>query len=183
MQETQETRVRSPGWEDPLQEEMAIHLHILAWEIPWDFPGWWEIMRVVTSTPSKATLLKDDSVPAVLMILTQQVWGEVCFWILNNFLGVIDADGLQKHILSNKDLGTRIQVEVVNIYEVTNRWRLKPQYFLTQSSGCDHIHCKGRILVMGPVCPLLLTLLSAPHGLARLLRMPAFVLWQISGYQ
>ena len=30
-------------------------------------------MRVVTSTPSKATLLKDDSVPAALMILTRQV--------------------------------------------------------------------------------------------------------------
>ena len=31
----QETGVRSPSWEDPLQEEMAIHSHILAWEIPW----------------------------------------------------------------------------------------------------------------------------------------------------
>ena len=85
-------------------------------------------MRVVTSAPCKATLLKDDSVPATLMILTQQVWGEVCFWILNNFWGVTDAAGLQKHILSNKDLGTRIQVEVVNIYEETKRWRLKSQY-------------------------------------------------------
>ena len=24
-----------PGWEDPLEEEMAIHSSILAWRIPW----------------------------------------------------------------------------------------------------------------------------------------------------
>ena len=33
---TQETWVRSLGWEDSLEEEMATHLYsILAWEIPW----------------------------------------------------------------------------------------------------------------------------------------------------
>ena len=31
----QETWVRSLGWEDPLEKEMAIHFSILAWEIPW----------------------------------------------------------------------------------------------------------------------------------------------------
>ena len=31
----QETRVRSLGWEDPLEKEMAAHSSILAWEIPW----------------------------------------------------------------------------------------------------------------------------------------------------
>ena len=35
MQETQETLVRSPGWEDSQEEEMATHSHILAWKIPW----------------------------------------------------------------------------------------------------------------------------------------------------
>ena len=30
----QETQVRSLGWEDPLQKEMATHSSILAWEIP-----------------------------------------------------------------------------------------------------------------------------------------------------
>ena len=35
MQETQETRVQSLGWEDPLEEEMATHSSILAWKIPW----------------------------------------------------------------------------------------------------------------------------------------------------
>ena len=35
MQETQEIWVRSLGWEDPLEEEMATHSSILAGEIPW----------------------------------------------------------------------------------------------------------------------------------------------------
>ena len=31
----QETRVRSLGWEDPLEKGMATHSSILAWRIPW----------------------------------------------------------------------------------------------------------------------------------------------------
>ena len=34
MQEVQEMWVPSLGWEDPLEEEMATHSNILAWEIP-----------------------------------------------------------------------------------------------------------------------------------------------------
>ena len=34
MQETQEIWVPSLGWEDPLQQDMATHFSILAWEIP-----------------------------------------------------------------------------------------------------------------------------------------------------
>ena len=36
MQETQETWVRSLGQEDPLEEEVAAHSSILAWENPMD---------------------------------------------------------------------------------------------------------------------------------------------------
>ena len=40
MQEMQETRVRSLGQEDPLEEGMATHSSILAWRIPWtEEPG------------------------------------------------------------------------------------------------------------------------------------------------
>ena len=40
LQETQEMQVRSLGWEDPLEEEMATHSGILSWEIPWrEQPG------------------------------------------------------------------------------------------------------------------------------------------------
>ena len=31
----QETWVRSLGWEDPLEQELAIHSSTLAWRIPW----------------------------------------------------------------------------------------------------------------------------------------------------
>ena len=40
MQKTEETRVQSLSREDPLEEEMATHSSILAWEIPWtEKPG------------------------------------------------------------------------------------------------------------------------------------------------
>ena len=40
MQETQEIWVKSLGWEDPLEKDMATHSSILAWKIPWtEEPG------------------------------------------------------------------------------------------------------------------------------------------------
>ena len=42
----QETRVRSLGWEDPLEEEMETHSSILAWRIPWiEEPGGLQSVR------------------------------------------------------------------------------------------------------------------------------------------
>ena len=42
----QETRVRSLGWEDPLEKGMATHSSILAWRIPWTKePGELQSMR------------------------------------------------------------------------------------------------------------------------------------------
>ena len=35
MQDVQEMRVQSLGWEDSLEKEMATHSSILAWKIPW----------------------------------------------------------------------------------------------------------------------------------------------------
>ena len=35
-----DTRIRSLGWEDPLEKGMATHSSILAWRIPWtEKPG------------------------------------------------------------------------------------------------------------------------------------------------
>ena len=40
-------RVRSLGWEDPLEESMATHSSILAWRIAWtEEPGGLELMRL-----------------------------------------------------------------------------------------------------------------------------------------
>ena len=35
ISETPEMQVQSVGWKDPLEEEVATHSSILAWEIPW----------------------------------------------------------------------------------------------------------------------------------------------------
>ena len=44
---TQETQVRSLGWEDPLEKEMAIHSSTTAWKIPWtEEPGRLQSMRL-----------------------------------------------------------------------------------------------------------------------------------------
>ena len=40
-----ETQVRSLGWEDPLEKEMATHSSILAWTVPWiEEPGGLQFM-------------------------------------------------------------------------------------------------------------------------------------------
>ena len=40
MPAVQEIQVRSLGWEDPVEKEMATHSSILAWRIPWtEEPG------------------------------------------------------------------------------------------------------------------------------------------------
>ena len=36
----QETQVPSPGWEEPLEKEMATHSSILAWRMPMDRGVW-----------------------------------------------------------------------------------------------------------------------------------------------
>ena len=47
---TQETRVRSLGWEAPLEKEMAVHSSTRAWKIPWtEEPGGLQSMGLETS--------------------------------------------------------------------------------------------------------------------------------------
>ena len=46
MQETQEMWVRSPGWEDPLEKEMAFWYS--CWENPMDRGAWWATVHGVT---------------------------------------------------------------------------------------------------------------------------------------
>ena len=65
MQETQETRVRSLGQEDPLEEGMAAHSSILAWRIPWtEEPGGLQSMgsqRVTYATSTTICICIADS--------------------------------------------------------------------------------------------------------------------------
>ena len=49
MQETQRTQVQSLGQENSLEQEMATHSSILAWEIPWtEEPGRPHVVHRVT---------------------------------------------------------------------------------------------------------------------------------------
>ena len=45
-----ETRVRSLGQEDPLEEGMATHSSILAWTIPTDRGAWWATVHGVAKS-------------------------------------------------------------------------------------------------------------------------------------
>ena len=57
IQEAQETRVQSRGWEDPLEKEMASHSSILAWKIPWtEEPGGATVSEVAKSGTRLNTL-------------------------------------------------------------------------------------------------------------------------------
>ena len=47
MQETQDMQVRSPGQEDPLEEEMATPSSVLAWKNPMDKVAWWATVHRV----------------------------------------------------------------------------------------------------------------------------------------
>ena len=48
------TRVRSLGWEDPLEKAMATHSSILAWRIPWtEEPGGLQSMMSQSQTQLK----------------------------------------------------------------------------------------------------------------------------------
>ena len=52
----QEAWVRSLGWEDPLEKELANHSSILAWEIPWtEEPGGLSILGLQTIRRNLAT--------------------------------------------------------------------------------------------------------------------------------
>jgi len=59
----QETRVRSLGWEDPLELEMANHSSILTWEeIPWtEEPGGLQFIWLQRVRHNWATKQPQDS--------------------------------------------------------------------------------------------------------------------------
>ena len=56
VQETQEMHVQSLGQEDPLEEEMATHSSILAWENPMDRGACWDMFRGVTKSRTQLSV-------------------------------------------------------------------------------------------------------------------------------
>ena len=49
----QETQVRSLGWEDPLEKEMATHSRILGLENPMDREAWWATVHGVAKSRTR----------------------------------------------------------------------------------------------------------------------------------
>jgi len=45
-----ETWVQSLGWEDPLEEDMAIHSSIIPWTITMDRGAWWATVHGVAKS-------------------------------------------------------------------------------------------------------------------------------------
>ena len=50
MKETQELRVQSLAWEDPLEEEMATHSSIFAGKKLMDRGAWWAIVHGIAKS-------------------------------------------------------------------------------------------------------------------------------------
>ena len=76
----QEAWVQSLGWEDPLENEMAIHSSIPVWEIPWaEEPGGLQFMESQRVRRSLATKQqKRFSLGVRIMFL-------LLFFFFNNF--------------------------------------------------------------------------------------------------
>ena len=55
----QETQALSLGQEGPLEEEMAAHSSILAWEIPWA-GAWWATVHGVTKESDMTQQLNNE---------------------------------------------------------------------------------------------------------------------------
>ena len=49
----QKTWVQSLGWEDPLEEDTAMHSSILAWRIPRDRGSWWATVLGFTKSQTQ----------------------------------------------------------------------------------------------------------------------------------
>ena len=54
-------RVRSLGWEDPLEEGMATHSSIVAWRIPMGRVAWWATVHGVTKSETQLKQLRKDT--------------------------------------------------------------------------------------------------------------------------
>ena len=60
-----ETRVRSPGWEDPLEKEMATHSSTLAWKILWTEELNIQKMKIMASGPITSWEIDGETVETV----------------------------------------------------------------------------------------------------------------------
>ena len=72
--------VRSLGWEDPLEEGMATHSHILAWRIPINGGAWRATVRGVTELDMTESLKLSLSFFLMILIAVSQ---DCCVDLIN----------------------------------------------------------------------------------------------------
>ena len=72
-----------PGWEDPLEEKMATHSSILAWEIPWtEEPGGLQSLGLWKSGHDSATK-QQQQVSWCSSVWVYSVWDPLSFLYLD----------------------------------------------------------------------------------------------------
>ena len=57
----QKACVRSLGWEDPLEGDMATHYSILAWTVPMDRGAWWVTVHGVAELDTTEQLSRHST--------------------------------------------------------------------------------------------------------------------------
>ena len=80
-----ETQVQPLGWEDPLEEGMAVHSSILAWRIPWtEEPGGLQSMGSQSQTHTRLLLCDSNlsPTPPVPLCFTQPLKLQFLFLVL-----------------------------------------------------------------------------------------------------
>ena len=78
-----ETRVRSLGWEDPLEKEMATHSNTIAWKIPWmEEPGRLQSMQLQRVGHDWATSLFFRG-KTLLILIQFIVFFYICYSLLH----------------------------------------------------------------------------------------------------
>ena len=84
----QETRVRSLGWENPLEKEMATYTSILAWEIPLtEEPGGLQTVGSQRVRCDLATKQQQCELAAVSLIFKKMLWILNTWWNKIQYFG------------------------------------------------------------------------------------------------
>ena len=135
------TRVRSLGWEDPLEKETATHSSTLAWKIPWEEPGRLQSMgsqRVrhdwATSLHFTLTqLVAETEVHRVLLIQR-----ETLFWIIQWHWSAYFTKRMESHNESSKLVkGRWLREFLLNNFSPTNNEQLSVSCNLLESNPLD----------------------------------------------
>ena len=107
-------RIWSRHWEDPLEEEMATHSSILAWEMPWtDEPGRLQCLGLKELDMTEActhtsVLLFINNLAEVISFLSQCLLAAIYFKSRSQWLSTLDHLGMLEQCVSIWWRGNRL---------------------------------------------------------------------------